>query len=191
MGRGRPRKINTKNVVTIPQPGERQRNIKDGSGKQEKMKLQIPIQDSDDDDLWPVLSASCTNGGLGVLENVALDGDTESDHGRKRILVNAKLIQKRPHIEVASRVLVEETIVKQQSRVQWLKLGDANTVYFYACFKSRSSQNHITRLQSYSISAGCDMIYLQGHRDSDLLRQLVDCYSSRKVTSDRKVTMDW
>ncbi|KAK4706499.1 hypothetical protein R3W88_033948 [Solanum pinnatisectum] len=41
---------------------------------------------------------------------------------------------------------IEEAIYKQKSRVQWLKLGDSNTSYFYARMKSRKSQNQITML---------------------------------------------
>ncbi|KAK4713159.1 hypothetical protein R3W88_019066 [Solanum pinnatisectum] len=41
---------------------------------------------------------------------------------------------------------IEETIYKQKSRVQWLKLGDSNTSYFYASMKNRKSQNQITML---------------------------------------------
>ncbi|KAH0685683.1 hypothetical protein KY290_017200 [Solanum tuberosum] len=41
---------------------------------------------------------------------------------------------------------IEEAIYKQKSRVQWLKLGDSNTSYFYASMKNRKSQNQITML---------------------------------------------
>lgn len=47
--------------------------------------------------------------------------------------------------------MVEESIAKLKSRVQWLKLGDANTAYFYACLKNRQAQNQI---RSLKISAG-------------------------------------
>lgn len=39
-----------------------------------------------------------------------------------------------------------ESIMKQKSRVQWLKLGDANTTYFFASMKTRYSQNKIKSL---------------------------------------------
>ncbi|XP_070045980.1 uncharacterized protein [Nicotiana tomentosiformis] len=42
--------------------------------------------------------------------------------------------------------LIEEMIYKQKFRVQWLKLGDANTTYFYASMKGRKIQNHIRTL---------------------------------------------
>lgn len=42
--------------------------------------------------------------------------------------------------------MVEESIFKQRSRVQWLKLGDSNTAYFFANMKKRTSQNQIKLL---------------------------------------------
>ncbi|KAK4706639.1 hypothetical protein R3W88_033809 [Solanum pinnatisectum] len=41
---------------------------------------------------------------------------------------------------------IEESIYKQKSRVQWLKLGDANTAYFFASMKNKKAQNQITML---------------------------------------------
>ncbi|KAG5581137.1 hypothetical protein H5410_051764 [Solanum commersonii] len=41
---------------------------------------------------------------------------------------------------------IEESIVKQKSRVQWLQLGDENTTYFQASLKTRIAQNKITSL---------------------------------------------
>lgn len=32
-------------------------------------------------------------------------------------------------------LLVEESIMHQKSRVQWLEIGDTNTAYFHACLK--------------------------------------------------------
>ncbi|XP_019258471.1 PREDICTED: uncharacterized protein LOC109236718 [Nicotiana attenuata] len=40
-------------------------------------------------------------------------------------------------------VLIEESIYRQRSRVQWLKLGDSNSVYFFAQMKNRSNLNGI------------------------------------------------
>ncbi|GAV60212.1 hypothetical protein CFOL_v3_03743 [Cephalotus follicularis] len=45
----------------------------------------------------------------------------------------------------ASRV--EESVLKQKVRVQWLKLGDANSAFFHRAFKVRQSRNHISKLQ--------------------------------------------
>lgn len=42
---------------------------------------------------------------------------------------------------------IEEAIYKQKSRIQWLKLGDDNTRYFFAAMKSRKAQNQITMLK--------------------------------------------
>lgn len=38
---------------------------------------------------------------------------------------------------------IEENMLRQKSRVQWLKLGDSNTAYFHASLKSRNAQNII------------------------------------------------
>lgn len=43
---------------------------------------------------------------------------------------------------------VEESILRQKSRVQWLKLGDGNTTYLHVSLKNRISQNRITSLTS-------------------------------------------
>lgn len=41
---------------------------------------------------------------------------------------------------------IEENIFRQKSRVQWLQLGDSNTVFFFANMKNRISQNRIKSL---------------------------------------------
>ncbi|KAG5600974.1 hypothetical protein H5410_032344 [Solanum commersonii] len=40
--------------------------------------------------------------------------------------------------------LVEEQVLKQKSRVNWIAIGDANTKFFHAQMKIRSSKNTIT-----------------------------------------------
>lgn len=45
-------------------------------------------------------------------------------------------------------VLIEESILKQKSRVKWLQLGDANNAYFYACMKNMTAHNQIRRLNT-------------------------------------------
>ncbi|XP_009764997.1 uncharacterized protein [Nicotiana sylvestris] len=42
--------------------------------------------------------------------------------------------------------MIEESIYKQKSRVQWLKVGDSNSAYFFANMTSRYSQNNISSL---------------------------------------------
>lgn len=42
--------------------------------------------------------------------------------------------------------MVEENILKQKSRIQWLKLGDLNSAFFHASIKNRNAQKKITRL---------------------------------------------
>ncbi|XP_060210446.1 uncharacterized protein LOC132637365 [Lycium barbarum] len=45
-------------------------------------------------------------------------------------------------------ILVEDSILKQISRVKWMTLGDTNSAYFHACLKNRIAQNTIRRLSS-------------------------------------------
>ncbi|XP_049365804.1 uncharacterized protein LOC125830665 [Solanum verrucosum] len=56
--------------------------------------------------------------------------------------------EKQCKVELERWINIEESILMQKSRVQWLKLGDANTLYFHACLKSRQSQKQITQLMS-------------------------------------------
>lgn len=42
--------------------------------------------------------------------------------------------------------MIEENAMQQKSRVQWLKLGDDNSAYFFAHMKNRVAQNTITSL---------------------------------------------
>lgn len=42
--------------------------------------------------------------------------------------------------------MIEESIYKQKSKVQWLKLGDSNIKFFFAQIKERKVQNQITML---------------------------------------------
>ncbi|XP_019234784.1 PREDICTED: uncharacterized protein LOC109215219 [Nicotiana attenuata] len=48
--------------------------------------------------------------------------------------------------------MIEESIYKQKSRVQWLKEGDTNSAYFFATMKGRKMQNQITKLMD---NKGC------------------------------------
>lgn len=45
---------------------------------------------------------------------------------------------------------VEESILKQKSREQWVKLGDSNSKFFYATMKQRQAQNRIDAIQTDS-----------------------------------------
>ena len=44
--------------------------------------------------------------------------------------------------------MIKESVMQQKSRIQWLRLGDANTAYFYAHMKNRVVQNTITSLMT-------------------------------------------
>ncbi|XP_060178070.1 uncharacterized protein LOC132608002 [Lycium barbarum] len=41
---------------------------------------------------------------------------------------------------------IEESVYRQKSRIQWLRLGDSNTAYFFANMKNKQSLNHIRNL---------------------------------------------
>nr|XP_009799121.1 PREDICTED: uncharacterized protein LOC104245233 [Nicotiana sylvestris] len=45
-------------------------------------------------------------------------------------------------------ITIEESIYKQKSRNQWLKLADHNTAFFFASMKNRVNQNKIRSLQN-------------------------------------------
>ncbi|XP_019267108.1 PREDICTED: uncharacterized protein LOC109244466 [Nicotiana attenuata] len=55
-------------------------------------------------------------------------------------LQNIELIEKQKALkcELEKWVMIEESIYKQRSRVQWLKPGDSNSAYFFAQMKNRS-----------------------------------------------------
>nr|XP_016498778.1 PREDICTED: uncharacterized protein LOC107817461 [Nicotiana tabacum] len=44
---------------------------------------------------------------------------------------------------------VEKSIYRQKSRIQWLQLGDVNTIFFYASIKNRTARNQIKKLKNY------------------------------------------
>ncbi|XP_060177768.1 uncharacterized protein LOC132607701 [Lycium barbarum] len=44
--------------------------------------------------------------------------------------------------------LIEESIHRQKSRVQWLQLGDSNLAYFFANMRNRGAQNFISKLMN-------------------------------------------
>ncbi|XP_019258094.1 PREDICTED: uncharacterized protein LOC109236376 [Nicotiana attenuata] len=56
------------------------------------------------------------------------------------------LAEKETKLQLEKWLRVEESILKQKSRIQWLKLGDGNNAYFYASMKNRNSQNKIQKL---------------------------------------------
>ncbi|XP_019233129.1 PREDICTED: uncharacterized protein LOC109213752 [Nicotiana attenuata] len=60
---------------------------------------------------------------------------------------NEAIVQKKEDkFELEKWLEVEESIVKQKSRIKWLKLGDSNTSYFHVCVKNRQAMKHIGRL---------------------------------------------
>ncbi|XP_070010516.1 uncharacterized protein [Nicotiana sylvestris] len=41
---------------------------------------------------------------------------------------------------------IEESLLKQKSRIQWLMLGDSNSTFFHASIKNKNAQKKITKL---------------------------------------------
>lgn len=72
--------------------------------------------------------------------------------------------------ELEKWVLIEESILKQKSRIQWMKLGDANTTYFHVSMKSRVSINMMRSLQN---SQG-DMV----HTEKEITEEVLQFYRS-------------
>lgn len=60
----------------------------------------------------------------------------------------ADFLEDKKLIEALENALAhEENIVKQKSRVNWIKKGDGNTRYFYNCCKGRWNTNKIISLE--------------------------------------------
>ncbi|WMV25905.1 hypothetical protein MTR67_019290 [Solanum verrucosum] len=95
------------------------------------------------------------------LNTKAFKGVTERVNQKRKQLINLQglmsdplaasrlaMDEKQCKVELERWINIEESILMQKSRVQWLKLGYANTSYFHACLKSRQSQKQITQLMS-------------------------------------------
>lgn len=65
---------------------------------------------------------------------------------------------------------VEESIIKQKARVDWLQLGDSNTKYFYAALKQRQSRNKLLAIYGED-----DKLYLKPAE----VRQEVERFSNQ------------
>jgi len=88
-------------------------------------------------------------------------------------------------------VKVEENIMRQKSRVQWLKLGDGNTTYFHASLKSRIAQNRRTSL----ISANGSIVTTTNDIEDEVLgfykktiRDLCNSTTSCELSSNERWT---
>ncbi|XP_070028931.1 uncharacterized protein [Nicotiana sylvestris] len=58
----------------------------------------------------------------------------------------AVTVEKAAKLELEKWLIVKESVLKQKSRLQWLKLGDSNTAYFRAYMKNRQARNNIGRI---------------------------------------------
>uniref|UniRef100_A0A1S3ZI61 Uncharacterized protein n=1 Tax=Nicotiana tabacum TaxID=4097 RepID=A0A1S3ZI61_TOBAC len=65
------------------------------------------------------------------------------DPGQKEYMI---MVEKDMKAQLEKWLEVEESIMKQKSKVNWLKLGDGNTTYFHASMKNRCCQNKIKSL---------------------------------------------
>ncbi|XP_019224867.1 PREDICTED: uncharacterized protein LOC109206500 [Nicotiana attenuata] len=63
-------------------------------------------------------------------------------------LLNVELTEEEKELKskLEEWILIEESIYRQRSRVQWLKLGDTNSAYFIAHMKNRNNLNGIHAL---------------------------------------------
>ncbi|KAG5632239.1 hypothetical protein H5410_003956, partial [Solanum commersonii] len=59
---------------------------------------------------------------------------------------------KRELIHMQTNMRIEESIYKKKSKVQWLKLEDANTAYFFVSMNNRKAHNQITILTKEDIT---------------------------------------
>ncbi|GAV92722.1 Exo_endo_phos domain-containing protein [Cephalotus follicularis] len=74
----------------------------------------------------------------------------------------ALLLQEKDLIAQLWRVSAEEeSFLKQKSRINWLKLGDANNKFFHRAVTSSHHRNHISRLQKQDGSWACSQIEVE------------------------------
>ncbi|GJZ97902.1 cation/H(+) antiporter 24-like protein [Tanacetum coccineum] len=82
-------------------------------------------------------------------------------------------------------LLMEERFLMQKEKVEWLKLGDANTAYFYKVMKSQASRN---RIDSVTTSNG---VYVDGDQVSDQeIREAIFCMGDNKAPGPDEVLPD-
>nr|XP_016476659.1 PREDICTED: uncharacterized protein LOC107798203 [Nicotiana tabacum] len=90
-------------------------------------------------------------------------------------------LERTTKLELEKWLMVEESIMKQKSRVQWLNLGDSNTVFYHACMKNRQARNNIGRL----IDSNGDIVQNPEENDNVLNRsqqlQLIRPVSRKEV----------
>ena len=87
--------------------------------------------------------------------------------------------EKRLLAEFKASLAVEESFLKQKSRVQWLKLGDSNNKYFYNACKSKWNTNKILAL------ADEDGVTQESHTDISLvaIKYFKNLYSSHSAST--------
>ncbi|XP_050207380.1 uncharacterized protein LOC126656805 [Mercurialis annua] len=96
-------------------------------------------------------------------------------------LMNEYLICEEKAMTIHLRFLLkcEESFLKQKSRIQWLKLGDANTKYFHIVIKQRRAKNsiHVLKLDNRSTIRGTKEIHKEEEKltneDGDSLLRVV------------------
>ncbi|GAV90354.1 hypothetical protein CFOL_v3_33763 [Cephalotus follicularis] len=60
---------------------------------------------------------------------------------------NALDQERQLRVEVRNAARDEESLLKQKSRIQWLKEGDSNTAFFHRAVMVRQSKNHLVRIK--------------------------------------------
>ncbi|XP_070055309.1 uncharacterized protein [Nicotiana tomentosiformis] len=97
------------------------------------------------DQAW---NTTATNGKMqGVIKETRRELQEVQEKMSCRLL-NTELIEEEKELKskVEKWILIEESIYRQRLRVQWLKLGDTNSAYFFAQMKNKNSLNSIHAL---------------------------------------------
>ncbi|KAM3359478.1 hypothetical protein P3S68_019188 [Capsicum galapagoense] len=69
-------------------------------------------------------------------------------NNREFTSIASKIQEARAKLEKLQWCLIEQNTLQQKSRMTWLRLGDANTKYFFASLKGRQAKNKIKDLVS-------------------------------------------
>src|SRR4051812_19359124 len=81
------------------------------------------------------------------------------------------------YTEVINLSNIEEHMLKQKTKVEWLKLGDGNNKYFYATLKSKAKQRNITSMAKEDGS-------IISHNQKEFKEEILNYYSQTVGTSN-------
>ncbi|GJS48548.1 hypothetical protein Tco_0598669 [Tanacetum coccineum] len=87
------------------------------------------------------------------------------------------------YLQDFNAIIVKERFLMQKAKVEWLKLGDANTTYFHKIVKSQASRNHIdTVMTSNGDCVNGDQV------PSAFINHYMDFLGQQEITSDFNVS---